>query len=342
MLMPVRTLYSAAIVWMFACNSQALAAPPTGDPLPLPAAPAEYVAAEMAGGPPKDGIPSIDDPVFWNAAEAGRFLEGNDIVFGVYRNGRARAYPQRVLVWHEIVNDDIGDEGISVTYCPLTGTAMGFLRGDTELGVSGRLVNSNMIMYDRATNSFFPQILATGIQGPMEGRALAEFRVVWTTWERWRERHPETQVLSSETGFARNYRRDPYGQYNPVRGYYRPRSSPMFPTMNDDRRFPPKRMMLAFRTADLAVAIDRPRLEADRVVTFEHDGRHYHVIYDSGLDTGWVYVGEQRVDLDYDAISFDANGPNAPELNRLTEMPAFDAMWFAWAAFYPETRVIRR
>jgi hypothetical protein len=140
------------------------------------------------------------------------------------RERRARAYPQRILVWHEIVNDTIGGLNLAVTYCPLTGTAIAFERGDTEFGVSGRLVNSNLIMYDRDTDTWFPQVLAIGIQGPHTGSALVERPMVWTTWQRWRAAHPETAVLSTETGFARNYNRDPYGAYNPRSGYYAPDS----------------------------------------------------------------------------------------------------------------------
>lgn len=182
------------------------------------------------------------------------YLDGGDIVFGLVENGVARAYPQRVLVWHEIVNDTVGGLGLAVTYCPLTGTALAFERAQTEFGVSGRLVNSNLIMYDRDTDTWFPQVLAAGIRGPHRSAALVERPVVWTTWQRWRAAYPDTEVLSTDTGFARNYNRDPYGAYNPRSGYYEPDSSTMFPLMNDDRRFPPKSEFIGARTRDAAVA----------------------------------------------------------------------------------------
>lgn len=89
--------------------------------------------------------------------------------------------------------------------------ALGFERGETEFGVSGMLVNSNLIMYDRATDSYWPQILGTAVQGPHRGDGLRQIRVFWTTWERWRSRHPDTRVLSPDTRHMRNYRQDPYG-----------------------------------------------------------------------------------------------------------------------------------
>jgi hypothetical protein len=118
-----------------------------------------YVRFMMSGGPPPDGIPSIDRPVFISAAEAR--LGPGDPVIGLSLDGEARAYPQRIMVHHEIVNDRVGGLDVAVTYCPLTATAQGFKRGGTTLGVSGQLLNSNLVMFDRATRSYFSQIAAT-------------------------------------------------------------------------------------------------------------------------------------------------------------------------------------
>ncbi|MDX1747542.1 MAG: DUF3179 domain-containing protein, partial [Halobacteriales archaeon] len=174
----------------------------------------------QSGGPPKDGIPSIDDPVFFDADGGDEILDPGDIVFGYAGEEDVKAYPQSVLVWHEIVNDVLDGTPSSVTYCPLTGTVLGFRRGPTTFGVSGQLLNNNLIMYDRATDSRWPQVLGTAIAGRHQGQSLVETRLVWTTWEQWKSLHPETAVLSEQTGYARNYNRDPYGQYNPTGGYY--------------------------------------------------------------------------------------------------------------------------
>jgi len=316
--------------------------PPTTAPALLTDSLSTYRQARQSGGPGKDGIPSIDDPEFQSAAEADRYLDPGDIVIGIRHNGEARAYPQRILVWHEIVNDEIGGDRIAVSYCPLTGTALGFDRGDTELGVSGKLVNSNLVMYDRATDTEYPQILAAGIDGPLAGKGLAEVRVFWTTWENWRERHPGTEVLTRDTGYMRNYQSDPYGDYNPASGYYAPDSRTMFPTLHSDRRFPSKHEIFGFRSADTAVAIE-PQTLADRGVIHHRTdaGEDYAVIHDPGLDTGWVYRGNGAADIDPAEVEFTADGPRFPGRDRLTEVNGFEAMWFAWYAFYPDTAVIR-
>ena len=319
-------------------GTNASAAPPLTEPAVMAHTPSTYLDAMQSGGPGKDGIPSIDEPRFQSAAEAGNFLEPGDRVIGVYHDGVARAYPQRILVWHEIVNDRIGDDPVSITYCPLTGTTLGFHRGGTELGVSGKLINSNLVMYDRATDSLYPQILAAGIKGPNTDRGLKELRVVFTEWRNWKQRYPDTQVLSTETGHFRNYQRDPYGGYNPKRGYYETGSRRMFPVLNESNRYGDKREVLGFRDRHGAVAVDLDTLAADRVIQVRANGRDYVVIHDPLLETGWVYRGS--ADIDADAVTFTRAGPRFEAQDQLEPVNAFRAMWFAWAAFYPDTKVI--
>jgi hypothetical protein len=303
--------------------------------MPRPAE--DYTSAMLSGGPPKDGIPAIDRPRFWSPAEADEFLDPGDIVFGLEENGIARAYPQRILVWHEIVNDDLGGLGLAVTYCPLTGTAIAFERARTEFGVSGRLVNSNLIMYDRDTDTWFPQVLAIGIQGPHRDEALVERPLVWTTWGRWRAAHPGTEVLSTDTGFARNYRRDPYGSYNPRTGYYAPDAATMFPLMHDDPPFPPKTEVIGARTAEAAVAFPLDRLREAGRAELEADGTVFTALYDEALDTGYVFRGRSEA-----AARPGGAGPHDVAWTGgepLELLDGFQAMWFAWAAFYPGTAV---
>lgn len=303
----------------------------------LPRTPRDYDEAKMSGGPPKDGIPAIDQPQFWNAQDADSYLDGGDIVFGLVENGIARAYPQRILVWHEIANDTVGDLGLAVTYCPLTGTAIAFERGQTEFGVSGRLVNSNLIMYDRDTDTWFPQVLAVGISGPHAGKALVERPMVWTTWRHWRAAYPDTEVLSTDTGFARNYNRDPYGRYNPRAGYYAPDSGTMFPLMSQDNRFPPKSVFVGARTRDSAVAFRLQSLREAGRLELEANGEVFTGLYDERLDTGYIFRGRTDADAEIAGIGpygVSWSGGSTPE-----PVNAFVAMWFAWAAFYPQTAV---
>jgi hypothetical protein len=314
--------------------------PPTAD-RSLPEA---YTAAELRdavedGGPPKDGIPSIDDPTFAAAADAPSNLDGADPVFGVELNGEAKAYTQYVLVWHEIVNDTVGGEPVSVTYCPLTGTAQGFRRGDTEFGVSGRLINANLVMYDRGTDSWWPQMLARGIKGPMEGAYLDEFRVVWTTWEQWRSAHPDTVVLTEDTGHARDYGRDPYGGYNPPSGYYADDNTLFAPLATDDQ-FRPKEVVLGSRTGDGALAVPKTTLREQTVVEGTLAGVQHVTVYDDALDTGYVYRNpEGRTVTSADGDIVVDGTPHAPGELPLDRQLSFDSMWMAWYGYYPSTEV---
>ncbi|SDX91628.1 DUF3179 domain-containing (seleno)protein [Halopenitus persicus] len=318
--------------------------PPTRDEtLPLPMDASSLRNRAISGGPPKDGIPAIDDPQFVTAAAAAERLNPGDPVFGLVRGDAIKAYPQSILVSHEICNDVVDGVPVSVTYCPLTGTAMGFERGDTTFGVSGRLVNNNLIMYDRATETWWPQVLATAIPGPWNEspatRSLREFRLIWTTWERWVDRHPDTRVLSRETGFARNYDTDPYGTYNPRLGYYEPESSPMFPPLASDERLEPKRVVIGARTTAGAFAVEKNRLRDAKLVHGDLAGTSVVATYDPNLDTGYVFSNPDARPFDYrrGRVHGPDGGTHPPADLPLERLLAFDAMWFAWRGFYPET-----
>ncbi|WP_135805714.1 DUF3179 domain-containing protein [Halorussus marinus] len=294
------------------------------------------------GGPPKDGIPSIDEPTFRPAEAADADLDDRAVVFGVVRNGEAKAYPRRILVHHEVANDAIGGEPVAITYCPLTGTAMGFRRGETEFGVSGDLVNNNLIMYDRETDSRWPQILGTAISGPLEGESLREFRLVWTRWGRWKAAVPETAVLTEETGHVRDYGTDPYGTYVPNRGGYYDRDSTLFPALGDDDTFPAKRVVIGARTDEGRIAFEADALREDRLLSGTAGDTPHLAVYDSELETGYVYRNPDGASFDYEdgrAIAGDATAHD-PAALPLDRAYAFDAMWFAWSGFYPSTAVV--
>ncbi len=294
----------------------------------------------LSGGVSQDGIPSIDDPDFEPVGEVDGRLDDGDPVFAVEVDGEARAYPQSILVWHEIVNDTVGDLDLAVTYCPLTGTAIGFERGETEFGVSGRLVNSNLIMYDRGSESWWPQVLGTAIDGPHEEDALIEHPVIWTTWERFRDVYPDGEVLTERTGFSRDYDRDPYGSYNPREGYYADEGT-MFNTMTDDDRHHPKDVFIGARDAEGALAVEKERLREDRLLETDVGGVPHLAVYGPDLDTGYVYRNPdgESVEADGEEYVVDGEGYAAAGL-PLDRLNAFDAMWFAWVAFYPDTEVI--
>ncbi|CAM4231728.1 DUF3179 domain-containing protein [Gillisia limnaea] len=173
------------------------------------------IAEIKDGGPPKDGIPSIDAPVFIKAQQAS--LKADDRILGVKENGIAKAYPINILNFHEIVNDNFNGKSVVITYCPLCGSGIAFdaeIDGKAlEFGVSGLLYNSDVLLYDRLTESLWSQLEYKAVSGPMAGKELKILNTANTTWKNWKEKNPETLVLSEKTGFKRDYSLNPYPGY---------------------------------------------------------------------------------------------------------------------------------
>lgn len=171
----------------------------------------------LSGGPPKDGIPPIDNPVFKSVPEI-KDLTPKDPVIGLEINGDARAYPLRVLTWHEIVNDVVGEKPVAVTYCPLCNAAIVFdAKVDGKVltfGTTGKLRNSDLVMYDRATESWWQQFTGTGIVGANLGKELKLIPARLESWASFSKRHPEGKVLVPNNPRFRNYGRNPYLGYD--------------------------------------------------------------------------------------------------------------------------------
>ncbi|WP_219632366.1 DUF3179 domain-containing (seleno)protein [Haloechinothrix aidingensis] len=280
----------------------------------------ELANAVVSGGPGKDGIPPIDDPRFAGIDDID-FLQDDDIVFGLVFGGEARAYPQPVLVWHEIVNDTFGDDHVAVTYCPLTGTTVGFTgtdeRPDMTFGTTGNLINSNLLMYDRDTDSDWPQVLGTAISGTLKGQQLRPVPLVWTTWRAWRAEHPDSRVLTTDTGALRDYHRDPYGSYREQSGYYVDEGT-IFPVEPTDDTFGSKEVVLGIRGGDSQLAIPRELVREEGTVDAEVGGVSVRAEWDGELDTARVSRAGSGEPADF-----------------------MDAMWFSWYSFYPNTEVRR-
>src|SRR5262249_47703190 len=178
----------------------------------------------------------------------GGLLADDDVGVGLVDGGRTRAYPQLVLVWHEIVNDRFPDGPLSVTYCPLAGSVVGY-RGRAPdgrpytFGTTGQLANSSLLMYDPQTASTRPQILGKALTAPARGCPLEAVPLEWTPWGRWRSAHPDPVVLSTETGSLRPYGTDPYGSYRPLSGYCSD-SDIIFPVMARNDSFPAKEVFV--------------------------------------------------------------------------------------------------
>jgi hypothetical protein len=268
------------------------------------------------GGPPVDGIPSLTNPRFVAAGEA-TFLQPAERVIGVAIGTSAKAYPLRMLNYHEVVNDQIDDHSFVATYCPLCDSAIVFNRrvgkATLEFGVSGLLYNSNVLMYDRqqpGSMSLWSQVQAAGVAGPYVKTPLTFQPYELATWASWRARYPLTRVLSPETGHTRDYTQSPYDTYF---------STPqlMFPVNRQDARLPVKTPILGVWTGRSAVAFSLTDLQR------------------SGS------TGEFATTLDGQplVLHFDPYGPALRVVRAAEGVRWINALWFAWAAFHPETTI---
>lgn len=301
------------------------------------------------GGPPKDGIPSIDHPVFADVANS-KFMSNSDTVIGLEINGEAKAYPLFILVWHEIVNDRVGGIPVSVTYCPLCYTNQVFERiingEEVEFGTSGKLYNSNLLMYDRYTESYWSQALGMAVKGELTGYQLdlVPFDVI--TWGDWKQLHPDTKVLTTDTGHIRSYSTDPYGNY-----YTEPRI--MFPVEYRNDRLPPKEIIIGFNEDGVYKAYKQNDIESNIIINdsigetpimlvslFSENSRAFErTINDNTLN--FVYEDGKILDIqtnsewNYDGLSVSGE----LEGTQLERMPIEPGFWFEWIAFHPETLV---
>jgi len=184
----------------------------------------------------KDCVPAIDAPKFVSSAAA-KFVKDEDKVIGIVSGDEARAYPVKILNWHQIVNDKIGDKDVVVTYCPLCGSAAVFEAGVTgDFGVSGMLLNNNLVMYDKKTLSYWSQMTGEALTGPQTGENLKKLPSSLQPWNEWRTAHPKTKVLSTDTGFDRDYNLYPYEDYEVSPVIY-------FPVERTDNRLPTKTLV---------------------------------------------------------------------------------------------------
>jgi hypothetical protein len=326
-------------------------------------------AEVLSGGPPKDGIPAIDAPAFIDVAAADAGLRPAESVAFVEINGDARAYPIRMLIWHEIVNDTVGGVPLAVTYCPLCNTAIAFERafdGRTlDFGTTGRLRYSNMLMYDRQTETWWQQGNGEGVAGRYAGRALTQRPMALIAWSDFKRAHPQGKVLSEETGVTRRYGVNPYS------GYDAPEQTPFLyqgPTTPD--RLPPLARVLGLKIGDDATAFPYDALAARRVVSATVGGAPVVVFWSAGaaspLDSATLADGrdigaatayspvvngqvltftavdggfrDTSTGSTWDHLGRAIDGPSKG--TQLQPLNAFNHFWFSWAAFYPDTRVV--
>jgi hypothetical protein len=323
-----------------------------------------------SGGPPPDGIPSIDDPAFQPTAEVD-WLAPTEPVLLLEVGDEARVYPVQIMTWHELVNDTFGDVPVTVSYCPLCNSAVAYIREAEgrvlDFGTSGRLLHSSLVMYDRQTESLWSHFTGQAVIGTLTGAQLDTLPVSTVSWETVRTAHPDALVLSRDTGFSRDYGRNPYPGYDDVD---RP---PFLFDGEVDGRLAAQTRVVSVRGATESVVVVQEDLFDRRVVAFTVDGRERVALLepgtasaldavriDDGRDVGAVGVFDPVVDgrtlgfrpdpsggfIDdrtgstWDILGRAIAGPLAG--TRLAPVEHLDTFWFAIGAFEPDTRIAGR
>ncbi len=320
----------------------------------------------LSGGPPRDGIPSIDNPQFVAPAQAEAWLAGNEPVIAVEFNGDARAYPLQILTWHEIVNDTVGGVPIIVTFCPLCNSAIVFERvvdGEpVEFGTSGLLRRSDLVMYDRSTETLWQQFTGEGLIGDKAGDTLTFLASAIISFDDFRAAHPDGVILSQDTGFGRDYGRNPYAGYDTIG------SNPFLFRGEMDGRLPAVARVVTVSLPNgidvaypLAVLIEQGVINDVRgeqnLVVFHVGGTASALgaaVIADAEDVGATGVFDPVLDdqlltffKDGDLIVDNETGSTwnivgqaiAGELagQQLTRIIHADHFWFSWAAFRPDT-----
>jgi hypothetical protein len=323
----------------------------------------------QSGGPPRDGIPPVDQPKPTSQADADEWLGDREPVLTVEVGEDVRAYPLQILVWHEIVNDTLGGRPIAVTYCPLCNSSLVFdrrVRGRTlTFGTTGNLRNSDLVMWDRQTESWWQQLTAEAVVGELTGTRLKVLPSQTLSWADFKRLHPDGDVLSRDTGVRRDYGRNPY------QGYDEPDSHPFLFEGDPDDRLPPKERVVAVFTEGETVVVPFSRLARDPAFELEAGDLPVVVFHKRGVvspldaatiedsrDVGTAAAFDRRVDGR--ALSFERRGDGFVDTEtgslwdlagravegklagtRLRQIRQDQQFWFALAAFVPDARIER-
>ncbi|MFQ5674502.1 MAG: DUF3179 domain-containing protein [bacterium] len=314
----------------------------------------------ISGGVPKDGIPSLFNPKTIQADQAS-FLGDENLIVGIVVNGEPRAYPYTIADWHEVINEDFPGTLLTVSYCPLTGSSL-VVNGNVasrnlKFGVSGLLYRNNLIMFDRQTDSHWPQMRLQCDEGELINTRQKLYPAIETSWGTWKKLYPNTVVLSTDTGFNRPY--DVPGSAYP--GYTNLNSSPGFRIPNLDRRLPPKQRVHGILVGpgpddyeSKAYPI-RPNDETEIInnvidgtpVVVVSDGKDNFIIsflrtidnmtlsfkLSGNPDTFPFTFTDNETNSTWNVLGEAIDGPLAGK--KLDRTLSFNAYWFAWAAFYP-------
>ena len=309
------------------------------------------------GGVGVDGIPALENPKVVAAGDPGAaYLLPNEPVFGAVVNGEARAYPLRILDWHEMANDVLGGVPVTLAYCTLCGAAVLYdtTRGDTvyTFGSSGLLYESGKLMFDRQTDSLWNQLTGKPAIGPLVGQGIELVRlpIVRTTWANWLAQHPDTTVLSLDTGWTRDYQ--PGAAY----GDYFDSSTTMFPVFQRSQQLPTKSEVFALLLGGVPKAYPLPTLADERVVNDELGGVTVVLVTEPNADAVRAFARGQR-SFRAERLSVRAGQPQTlldadnrrwtvteeallgPDGERLERLGGHIAYWFGWFSFFPRTAI---
>jgi len=311
------------------------------------------ISEVIDGGPGKDGIPALVNPTFTDAQDV-NYLNDTDLVIGFKNGDVVRAYPHAILDWHEIVNDNLNDVSVAITFCPLTGTGIGwnrFIKGEeTTFGVSGLLYNTNLIPYDRATGSNWSQLLNKSVNGSLIGEKADLIGLFETDWKTWRTIYPDTQVLSSDTGFSRTYGISPYGDYNTNNDKF------LFPVFQRDQRLPLKERVHAIINENNAKVYTFSNFQSNNIIRDSFFGKNYLIVGNdnfivsfeligdlSMLNFEYVYNGSEILLNDNEGNQWNIFGEAISGSKKgqfLGNASSLMGMWFSFAAFY-QTEIYR-
>ena len=321
----------------------------------------------MSGGPPKDGIPAIDKPEFVSVSSADKWLEPKEPVILFERDGEARAYPLQILIWHEIANDTVAGLPVAITFCPLCHTAIAFDRRAAgrvlDFGTTGRLRFSDLVMYDRQTESWWQQATGEAIVGTLTGTRLVPLPAQIVSWDTFKQAFPGGRVLSRHTGYSRPYGRNPYAGYDNID------SSPFLYSGPKDPRLRPMERVVTVSIGADDVAYPFSVLEQVRVVNDSVGGRAIAVFFETGVTSAldqasivgsreigtaavldrrlngktltFLWTGHRIADRETGSTWNILGGAVAGDLKgaRLAPVVHGEQFWFSWAVFRPKTRV---
>ncbi len=302
------------------------------------------------GGPGKDGIPSIDNPDFVATSQI-EYMRESDLILAFHMAGETKGYSHPVLDWHEIVNDRIGGMDVAITYCPLTGTGSAWSRmvggKTTTFGVSGLLYRNNLIPYDRESDSNWSQIRLQCVQGTLKSTKIETYPMVEMPWHTWKVMFPEDPVISTQTGFSRNYGRYPYGSY-------RTNDQLLFPVGHDDDRLPRKERVLSvivdgeskvytFDSFQDGVTVVRDQFAGKEIVVVGSKPDNFIIGYELtgslrnssfepvAIAEGGIVMRDDQ-GSDWNIFGLAVNGPR--EGVQLGKLDVCIGYWFSFGAFY--------